>query len=118
GQCGAPLAAPLTAPDLKYRVVLRDLIPFWKPGPGFSAIIALRAYSRARSTASRGVATATNSFASTPAFSIGHVRRPNTVLPRSKAWAISLKVPYEPFIAMIASAVRTMFGFRAVLVVL
>src|SRR5207245_4883778 len=115
GQCGAPLAAPLTAPDLKYRVVLRDLDYFWKPGPGFSADIALRAYSRARSTASSGVATETNSFASTPAFSIGHVRRPNTVFPRSNAWAISLKVPYERFTAMIASDVRTMIRFRAVL---
>src|SRR3989441_917243 len=78
--------------------------------------MALRAYSRARSTASRGVATGTNSLASTPALSIGHVRRPNTVLPRSKAWAISLNVPLEPFTAMMASAVRTMIRFRAVLI--
>src|SRR5439155_410386 len=86
------------------------------PGPAFSVAMALRAYSRARSTASRGVATGTNNLASTPALSMGHVRRPNTVLPRSKAWAISLRVPYEPFTAMIASAVRTMMRFRAVLI--
>src|SRR5207247_8933661 len=91
GRCNLPDS--LKPADRSSIVPVRESYHFWNPGPAFSADIALRAYSRARSTASRGVATGTNSFASTPALSIGHVRRPNTVLPRSKAWAISLNVP-------------------------
>src|SRR5438552_1452537 len=63
------------------------------PGPGFSPSIAFLAEAIARSTASRGVLTGTNREGSTPALSIGQVRRAKTVLPRSKAWAISLSVP-------------------------
>lgn len=56
-----------------------------RPGPGLSASIAFVAYARACSTASRGVPTGTKRDDSTPALSIGHVRRAKTVLPRSKA---------------------------------
>src|SRR2546426_10202808 len=90
---GRNLADSLKPADPSLIVSVRETHHFWNPGPAFSVAMALRAYSRARSTASRGVATGTNSFASTPALSMGHVRRPNTVLPRSKAWAISLNVP-------------------------